>query len=143
MAKKSIQNLIDTEIYGDILLHGAKFLEDDNAITVDYLRSKFVEYTNDLDEQILRIIRDNSIIKSYFVECMLDAITSNTDIRTAHKNFIKSLLTTNEDILSVLKYSHIHLIDSDEDVQQSIKSFLLDMLQTDSQIQDAIRALQS
>lgn len=132
--RTSIQNLIDEDVYGDIRLHDAKFLEGNNVITVDYLRDKFNEYTEDLDDNVFQIIRDDTAIRELFINYLIDAITSNSDVRTAYKNFLETLLQSEENILSILKQNHLSLVNTDTDVRQAMKDFLLELFERDTQI---------
>ena len=123
--KSSIQNLIDEDVYGDILLHGAKFLEGDNVITVNYLKNAFLEFTDELDdsiqERLLRILQEDPDVLSFFTNYMILSISTNQDVRTAFKAFFIYLMTYDNDILELSKNMLISFLDSDNDVRKSIK----------------------
>ena len=107
MANKSIQTLIDEDVYGDILLHGAKFLEGDNVITVNYLKNAFLEFTDELDdsiqERLLRILQNDPDILTFFTNYIILSISTNQDVRTAFKAFFIYLMTYDNDILELSK----------------------------------------
>ena len=125
MDRKSIQNLIDEDVYGDILLHGAKFLEGDNVITVNYLKNAFLEFTDELDdsiqERLLRILQEDPDVLSFFTNYMILSISTNQDVRTAFKAFFIYLMTYDNDILELSKNMLISFLDSDNDVRKSVK----------------------
>ena len=125
MAKKSIQNLIDEDVYGDILLHGAKFLEGDNVITVNYLKNAFLEFTDELDdsiqERLLRILQEDPDVLSFFTNYIILSISTNQDVRTAFKAFFIYLMTYDNDILELSKNMLISFLDSDNNVRKSVK----------------------
>ena len=123
--KSSIQNLIDEDVYGDILLHGAKFLEGNNVITVNYLKNAFLEFTDELDdsiqERLLRILQEDPDVLSFFTNYMILSISTNQDVRTAFKAFFIYLMTYDNDILELSKNMLISFLDSDNDVRKSVK----------------------
>ena len=126
MTNKSIQNLIDEDVYGDILLHGAKFLEGDNVITVNYLKNAFLEFTDELDdsiqERLLRILQNDPDVLTFFTNYMILSISTNQDVRTAFKAFFIYLMTYDNDILELSKNMMLSFLNTDDNIRNSIKS---------------------
>lgn len=126
MANKSIQTLIDEDVYGDILLHGAKFLEGDNVITVNYLKNAFLEFTDELDdsiqERLLRILQNDPDILTFFTNYIILSISTNQDVRTAFKAFFIYLMTYDNDILELSKNMMLSFLNTDDNIRNSIKS---------------------
>lgn len=125
MANKSIQTLIDEDVYGDILLHGAKFLEGDNVITVNYLKNAFLEFTDELDdsiqERLLRILQQDPEVLNFFTNYMILSISTNQDVRAAFKAFFIYLMTYDNKILQLSKNTLVSFLNTDNDVRKSIK----------------------
>lgn len=109
MAKRanSIQNLIDVEVWGDILLHDPKFLDDNNVITKAFLETEF----DDFKEEIIDLLPVD--LKSL--------IFNDTEVLELLRRALLKFVTTNTEVRGTLKDYLIELIINDIQVQNSIK----------------------
>lgn len=109
MAKRSnsIQNLIDMEVWGDILLHDPKFLDDNNVITKAFLKMEF----DDFKAQVI----------DYIPVDLKSLIANDAEVIELLKRALIKFVTTDNEVRGTLKDYLIELIVNDIDVQNNIK----------------------
>lgn len=104
---ESIKNLIDVEVFGDILLHDPKFLDDDNVITKAFLNTSLAEFTNDLEErlpdELRHMIGNDEQTIELIRRALLVFVTTNPELRESLKDYLIELISRDIDTQNHIK----------------------------------------
>lgn len=105
--KRSIKNLIDSEVYGDIQLFNPKFENDDNVITKRFLKERVTELIdsldNDLAAKISELIKDDISVTKSFKDKLIIFLSKDEDIKASFKSTLLSLILSDEDTQNAIK----------------------------------------
>lgn len=103
----SIQNLIDTEVWGDILLHDPKFLEEDNVITKAFLNMEIDEFKeellNALPIHLRSLIANDEEVRELLRQALLKFIKTDYEVRGSLKDYLIELIISDIDTQNHIK----------------------------------------
>ena len=105
--KRTIKNLIDSEVHGDITLYNPKFENDDNVITKRFLKERITELIdsldNDLASKLATLINEDVSITKSLKDKLIIFLARDNDVKAAFKSTLLSLILSDEDIQNAIK----------------------------------------
>ena len=129
-----LRTLSPQETFGDVLLRGGTFTEDDHLITRAFMKRQLTNSQNKIYQDIYSVLprkfRD-SLENDSFIRKIIQDLATAADINDEKflEALIKALQTNDETLLLVLRRIITAYLDSDDETKAAVERCIIDILE--------------
>lgn len=103
----TLKTLIDQEVWGDITLHNAQFLDDNDVITKAFLNTTIDEFRNELKEafpiEFREFLENDEEVINILKRALIRFINEDTEVQGSLKDYIVNLIKEDLDVQREIK----------------------------------------